>query len=122
MAISVQIYSNTNGSSRSISFDFVGDVLAASTAGPSPTNAACRSYYFKVTTGARQDNSQAYPARVIRDLSELSLNGAKQRIVDTSNAYSDIRSMIIDYTFDYINGHDVDLFSSGVTEQRPMQF
>lgn len=122
MSINMQIYSNANSASKSITFDFVGDVLAASTAGPSPTNAACSSYYFKVTTGARQDNNNAYPAKIIRSLSELVLNGNKQRIVNTANAYTDIRSMVVDYVYDYINGHTADLYSSGVSEQRPMRF
>ena len=123
MAINVSIYSNANASSKTITFDFVGDVLAASTETPfSPANASSIEYYFKVTTGALQDNSVAYSAKVVRSLTELVLNDQKQRITNTANAYSDIKSMIVDYTYDYINGHTTDLYSSGVLEQRPMKF
>jgi hypothetical protein len=123
MAINVSIYSNANASSKSISFDFVGDVLAANHEAPfSPTNAASVEYYFRITTGATQDNNERFPAKIVRRLDELVLNAQKQRKVNTSNAYSDIKSMIVDYTYDYINGHTADLYSSGVTAQRPMQF
>ena len=123
MAINVQIYSNVNTSSRSVSFDFVGDVLAADTeTGWSPANASSVEYYFKITSGGTQDNNVAFPAKVSRSLSELVLNGTKQRANNTSSAYTDIRSMIVDYTYDYINGHAADLYSSGCTAQRPMKF
>jgi hypothetical protein len=123
MAINVSIYSNANASSKTVSFDFVGDVLAATHETPfSPTNASSVEYYFRVTTGASQDDNARYPARVVRSLSELILNGAKQRKVNTANAYSDIKSMIVDYTYDYIHGHEANLYGSGVTEQRPMKF
>lgn len=122
MAINIQIYSNANASSKSIAFDFVGDVLAPSYAGPSPANVGSTSYYFKITTSARQDDNLAFPPKVVRSLSELVLNDQKQRIVNTANAYSDIRSMVVDYVYDYINGHAADLYSSGVTKQNPMQF
>ena len=119
MAISVQIYSNANSSSRSISFDFVGDILSPSDV---PTNVSCNSYYFKIVSGGTQDNNAAFPARVVRGLDELVLNKTKQRVVNTANAYSDIRSMIVDYTYDFIHGHTADLYSSGCTLQRPMKF
>lgn len=122
MAINVSIYSNANASSKTVSFDFVGDVLAATNESLSPANASSIEYYFRVTSGATQDDNSRYPAKVVRSLEELVLNGAKQRKVDTANAYSDIKSMIVDYTYDYINGHAADLYSSGVTEQRPMKF
>ena len=123
MAINVQIYSNTNTSSKSVTFDFVGDVLAASHEEPfSPTNAASVEYYFKVTTGARQDDNTTYSPKVVRGLDELVLNGQKQRITNTANAYTDIKSMVVDYTYDFIYGHTANLYGSGVTAQRPMKF
>ena len=127
MAITVNIYSNVNTSSKSISIDFVGDVLAANTEIIPLNNVASVEYYFKVTTGAVQDDDAVYPARVVRSLSELVLNPAeptkqKQRVVNTNAAYSDIKSMIVDYVYDHINGHGADLYSSGVTAQRPMKF
>lgn len=123
MAINVNIYSNANASSKSVTFDFVGDVLAASQEDPfSPTNVASIEYYFKVTSGATQDNNARYSAKVIRGLEELVLKGQKQRKVNTANAYSDIKSMVIDYVYDYINGHTANLYGSGCTEQRPMKF
>jgi len=123
MAVNVNIYSNANSSSKSVSFDFVGDVLAANNEAPfSPSNASSVEYYFRVTSSARQDDDAVYPAKVVRSLSELVLDAQKQRKTDDANAYSDIKSMVVDYTYDYINGHAADLYSSGVTEQRPMKF
>ena len=121
MAINVQIYSNVNTSSKSIAFDFVGDVLAADNPGISPSNASAVEYYFKITTGARQDDNAVYPAKVARSLSELVLNSEKQRITDTANAYTNIKSMVVDYVYDYINGHTADQFSTGVLEQKRMK-
>jgi hypothetical protein len=121
MAININIYSNANSSSKTISFDFVGDILAASTPPPVLGSTAV-DYYFKVTTGARQDNNVAYPLKLVRGLDELVLNKNKQRIVNTANAYSDIKSMILDYTYDYINGHSANLYSSSCTVQYPMKF
>ena len=124
MAVNLQIYSNANTSTKTIVFDFVGDVLAADYEDPSfsPTNTASMEYYFKITTSAKQDDDSAYEAKVVRSLSELALNRAKQSQTNTAVAYSDIKSMVIDYTYDLINGHTADQFSSGVTVQRPMKF
>lgn len=124
MAVNLQIYSNANTSTKTIVFDFVGDVLAADYEDPSfsPTNTASMEYYFKITISAKQDDDSAYEAKVVRSLSELALNRAKQSQTDTAVAYADIKSMVIDYTYDLINGHTADQFSSGVTVQRPMKF
>jgi len=121
MAINVQIYSNANSASKTISFDFVGDILAANDE-VLGTNTASNDYYFKITTGAKQDNDVAFPAKVVRSLSELALNGNVQSAHNFTNAYSDIRSMIVDYTYDAINGHIANQFNSGCTRQTPMKF
>jgi hypothetical protein len=127
MAISVQIYSNANSSSKSISFDFVGDILAPDDV---PANAACQSFYFKITAGGTQDNNVAFPVKIVRSLSDLALfkpgditvERKHSEAPDSNVAYVDIKSMIIDYVYDYINGHTADQFSSGCTLQRPMKF
>ena len=121
MAVSVTIYSNVNASSKSYTLDFVGDVLAANDE-IIGINTASNEYYFKVTTGARQDDNAVFPVKIVRGLDELVLNGQKQRANDTANAYSDIKSMVVDYVYDYIYGHAADLYSSGVSEQSPMKF
>jgi len=129
MAINIQIYSNANSSSKTVIFDFVGEILAANIPDftPSPSNAASTEYYFKVSTSARQDNNVAYSTKIVRSLSELVLNGGsatqKQRIVSTySNAYPDIRTMVMDYVYDYINGHAANLGGSECLAQMPMKF
>lgn len=126
MAISVQIYSNANSSSRSINFAFVGDILADS---DSPSNAACNAFYFKVTAGGTQDNNAAFPVKIVRSLSDLVLakngGGTKHQSglnSGSTNNYTDIKSMVIDYTYDYINGHAANAYGSGCTIQRPMKF
>ena len=126
MAITVQVYSNANSATRSITFDFVSDILAPDDA---PANVSCNAFYFKVTTSAVQDNSVAFPVKIVRSLSDLALykpgaTGATkhQSQSNTSNAYGDIRSMVIDYTYDLINGHTADQYGSQCTLQRPMKF
>jgi len=129
MAINLSIYSNANSSSNSVVFDFVGDVLASSHDGLpySPTNASSVEYYFKVTTNARQDNGNPYPAKIVRSLDELVLNRQKQSRNPygdpySTNAYSDVKSMVVDYAWDYINGHDANEDGTGVKAQNPMRF
>jgi hypothetical protein len=119
MAINISVYSNANSSSKSISFNFASDILAAS---DQPANAVSNSFYFKVTAGSTQDNGSSYPVKIIRGLDELVLNKQKQRMNDTANAYSSIKEMIVDYTYDYINGHSANLYGSECTEQKPMKF
>jgi len=54
-------------------------------------------------------------------LSDLALGGVKQSSSNTANAYADVSSMVIDYTYDFIYGHTANQYSSGVAEQKPMQ-
>ena len=121
MAVNISIYSNANTSTRSVTVDFVGDVLAEDTANAASWTADYE-YYFKLTTGAQQDNNQSYPAKIVRALSDLALNGQKQSASNVGTDYADVHSMIVDYTYDYIYGHTADQYASGVTEQRPMKF
>lgn len=118
MSITVSIYSNANSTSRTMTFEFVGDVLAAPDA-PTSSNV---DFYFKVSSGARQDNNTAFPLKVVKSLSDLALNKQKQRIVNTSNAYSNIREMVLDYVYDFVHGHSANLYGSGCTVQYPMKF
>jgi len=119
MAINISVYSNANASSQAVSFDFVGDVLAARR----DTNSASYEYYFKILSGARQDDNTSFPAKVVRDLStDLALNSTHQSQTNTTNAYSDIRSMVVDYMYDAIHGHTANQYGSGCTSQRPMRF
>jgi len=120
MAVNIQIYSNGNSASKSITFNFVEDVLAPKDA--SATISPEASYYFRVTTSAKQTNNVAFPVKIVRGLDELVLNRQKQRIVNTANAYSTIKEMVVDYTYDFINGHAANLYGSSCTVQRSMKF
>ena len=123
MSISVQIYSNANSNSRAVTFDFIGNILvAADTA--LPANVSGNSFYFQITAGATQDNNVAFPVKIVRGLDELVLNKNNQSALNaySTNSYSDIKSMIVDYTYDYINGHTANEGGSGCTAQRPMKF
>ena len=126
MSISVSVYSNANSSSKSISFDFVGDILAPDDVA---ANASCQSFYFKISASAVQDNNAAYPVKIVRSLSDLALFKPgditvprKKSATDSAAAYTSINTMIVDYIYVYINGHTADQFSSGCTVQHPMKF
>jgi hypothetical protein len=125
MSISVSVYSNANSSSKSISFDFVGDILAPDDVA---ANASCQSFYFKISASAVQDNNAAYPVKIVRSLSDLALfkpgdaTGKVQSASNTGADYTSVKTMIIDYIYDYINGHTANQFSSGCTVQHPMKF
>jgi hypothetical protein len=80
------------------------------------------SFYFRVSTSARDTDGGSLPEYLVMSLDELALNGVKQRRTDTAAAYTDINDMIEDYLYDYVNGHAADLHSSGVQERLPMQF
>lgn len=119
MAENVTIYSNANNVSKIVSVDFVGDVLAASDKSVSNRTAE---YYFKFSIPSTDTQNVALGAKVNMSLSDLALGGSKQSATDTANAYGDINSMIVDYTYDYINGHSAGQFGTSVKYQRPMDF
>jgi hypothetical protein len=118
MAISLGLYSNGNTSSRTIAVDFVADFLASSSNGVSEQT----KYFFRFNTSARDEDGNRYGIRVSESLSDLVLNGEKQRISNTAAEYTDIKTMIVDYTYDYIYGHAAGLYGTSVTEQKPMKF
>lgn len=118
MAINIDIYSNSNVSTRTINVDFMADLLSDSMTAASSEIV----YYFKFTTSARDTLNVIYNPRIVKNLSDLALNRAKQSANDSANAYTSIAEMIQDYTYDYIYGHDADQFSSGVSAKSPMKF
>ena len=118
MAINLSVYSNGNTSSKTITVDFVADFLASSANGVSDQTR----YFFKYSTSARDSDNVAFGAKVAEGLDDLVLNSEKQRITDTAAAYTDIKSMIVDYTYDFIQGHAAELYSTSVTLQKPMKF
>jgi hypothetical protein len=118
MAVTYRIYDETANTTKSVSVDFVGNILAAS-AGSFVSEL---SYYFRVRASARDTDGNALPEILVMSLDELSLNGVKQRRTDTAVAYININDMVEDYLYDYVNGHTADLHSSGVAERAPMQF
>jgi hypothetical protein len=119
MGLSISVYNNVNSISKTISVDLVGDILAASnTSGVSTTNPT---YYFKFTTSAKDTDDNSLGAKISLSLSDLALNHQKQSASNTAAAYADIKSMVVDYVYDYIYGHTANQYGSGCTEQLPMQ-
>jgi len=121
MAISIPIYSNSNSSSKTISFDFVGDILADSETFANVTSTA---FYFKITTSAKQDNNVSFPVKIVKGLDDLVLNGNNCSALYAGSAadYANVKSMVIDYVYDFINGHAANAYGSGCSEQKPMKF
>ena len=125
MAINVSIYSNGNNKTQTVSVDFAADFLAASLTGVSNE----LQYFFKFTTSAKDSGAKSFPVKVVQDLSDLALVNASnvaaeryQSATNTANAYTNIDTMVIDYLYDYINGHDADQWLSGCAEQLPIKF
>lgn len=118
MALNMEIYSNGNASSKTVVADFYVDLLSDSVTSPSSEMV----YYFKLTTSARDTDNLVYNARIVKDLSDLALNKNVQRASNVATAYTNIESMITDYVYDYINGHDANLYESGVSKKSPMKF
>lgn len=119
MAVTISIYSNANATSKAINISFEGDVLASSNSGSITSDIQ---YYFKFQTSASDTDGNRFPSKVVLDLDDLALNSQKQSRSNTSNSYSDIKEMIVDYTYDFIYGHDADQYSSGVKRQLPINF
>ena len=117
--INLSIYSNGNSTTRTVSFDFACELLAESESGSYDNE---MQYFIKATTSARDASNLAYTPRIIHGLDNLALNNAKRSSNNTAVAYEDIRTMIIDYTYDYIHGHTANQFASGVKVKAPMKF
>lgn len=116
MAIVFDIYSNVSNQTQQVVLDFYSDVLPESAyAGPTEIT-----YYSKFTTGALDTGGLQYPERLVMGWNDLALKGVKQSAIDEANAYTSIKTMVIDYIYDYINGHTADQYSSGVTFKAPM--
>ena len=118
MAINLSIYSNGNASSKAITVDFVSDVLASSSNGVSDEV----KYFFKFTTGARDQDNKSFGASVSESLSDLVLNKEKTYLNNSAAAYSDIKTMIVDYVYDMVVGHDANQNGANVDEKKPMKF
>jgi hypothetical protein len=119
MAINLSIYSNAYNTTKTVAVDFIAEIVAIE---EDVTVDDTNRYFFKFTTAARDTNNTTYPARIVQNLSDLALNKTKQSATDTANAYSSIKTMIIDYVYDYIHGHVADQFSSGCKLKAPMKF
>jgi len=119
MAVNISIYSNTSPSTKSIALSFEGEILAGSNTSVLTTDI---DYFFKITTGARDTDNVQLPVKLMLSLDSLALNDNKQSATNTANTYVDIKSMVVDYVYDYINGHTADQYGSGVKLQLPMQF
>lgn len=125
MAVGISIYSNANNKTQTVNIDFVADFLAASLSGVSNE----LQYFFKFTTSARDlDNSQL-PVKIVEGLGDLPLmegsNVSSTRYrsaTNSTNAYEDIRTMVIDYIYDYTQGHTENQWLSGCYEQKAMKF
>ncbi len=118
MAINFNIYSNDNVSTKIVNVDFVADFLASSASGVSEQT----KYFFKFTTSARKTDNSRFDVKIAEGLDDLVLDGQKQRITGAAAAYTDIKSMVNDYIYDYIHGHDDGEHGTTVTEQLPMKF
>ena len=117
MAINLNVYNNTTGRTSAINIDFAAELRSSSIDGTSFEV----EYYFKFITGARDSDNLAYTARIANKLDDLVLNRNVQAATNTTNAYSDIKSMIVDYMYDYIYGHENNKFASGVKYKAPLQ-
>jgi len=119
MAINFNIYSPSNITTKTVTVDFIADYLAANS-GVSDTT----KYFFKFTTSARKTDNSRYDVKIAEGLNDLVLDKGvkKQRITDTAAAYTDIKSMVMDYIYDYIHGHDAGQYGTTVREQLPMKF
>ncbi len=115
MAINYTVYNNETGRSATVQVDFVTSLLVNS--GSYTTGLE---YFLKFTTSARDTGNVQIKPKVVKDLSDLALNGTKHSISNVGTDYSDIKGLVEDYVYDMINGHTANQFSSGAALQLPM--
>lgn len=119
MAVTINIYSNSNSTSKAITFDFASEVLSSSA---DSGYSAEQKFFMKITTSAKTLSNTNFPTKLIYGLDDLALNGVKQSASNTSSDYATITALVNDYIYDMINGHTSDQFLSGVTERTGMKF
>lgn len=119
MALNLQIYSNGNAKSKTVTVDFAAGILADSETGVSDAV----QYYFKITSSAKNTENQGYGVEIVKGLDELAVDGVTRSASNSAVSYADIRSMIVDYVYDHIHGHEADHNGvSGVIKKFPMDF
>lgn len=97
MAVNIDIYSETEESTKRVTFDVNGNVLAPSGSGSSTTEVE---YYFVLTTVARDTSNNTIPAKVVQDLSTSPTGAvvAYTTITDMVDAYTKWFSEQIDFS------------------------
>ncbi len=118
MALTINVTDVTNNVSGNIAVDFACEILADST--EAIYNPEQR-YFFKFTTTAKDQDSLSYTPRIVKDFGELALNKNVRSASNSTTDYATVKELIDDYIYDYINGHDLDQFSSGVLYRAPMK-
>ena len=94
MAVSVSIYSESEETTKRLTLDFVGDILASNDqAATGETD-----YYFKITTTARDSGGVTLPVKVMQNLSVAPGGGA--------TVYNNITEMMRDYIYWYAQNID----------------
>lgn len=127
MAINISIYSNGNSTSKTVTVDFMSDVLASSN---DASFTSTQRHFFKFNTSAKDDTSVAYQVRIVEAPSALALNGVRWASWDAANAagvavtnpYPDIKTMVFDYVYDWVNGRTANQNGSGCTARPQMKF
>ena len=117
MAINVNVFDYKSNSSRSITVEFEGNLLATSDSLSDEPK-----YFLKFSTNARGENNEQLPAKIVQSFEDLALNETNQRINGSTNSYTTIKELVTDYVYDYVNGHEEDLYGSGVKEQSKIRF
>ena len=116
MAVNITIHNSTTGTSRNITVDFIGGVLS-----DTPAN-ACDEYYFKFSTSSTSTGGTVLPTKIVKNFTNFPLAGLSRSITCSGVAYTNIKDMINDYVYDFINGHTANQCATGTSVQLPMQF
>jgi len=98
MAVNIDIYSETEESTKRVTFDVSGNVLAPSS--PTVTSTTEVEYYFVLTTTARDSSNLSIPAKVVENLIVDPDGGAAvySTITDMVDAYTKWFSEQIDFS------------------------
>jgi hypothetical protein len=121
MSVNISIYNNVNARSQSITLSFEGTLV---TADPMPAIPLV-DYFFKFKTSARNSSNVVLPLKIVEAMNTFPIQGSGgdfQSANCSSVAYSTIKEMVVDYTYDYIYGHASNACGSVCSEQLPMKF
>lgn len=118
MAIKISIFTAPDSNTQIINLDFVATQVAVE---DDPTASPEYRYFLKFTTTARDTDDLSYTPRIVETMSDLVLNKTKKSTSNDGTPYTGFNDLVLDYLWDYMQGHTANQYSSGVAYKAPLK-